>query len=136
MAPRALQVLTMLLLLGLGACAGPKKLETTMGGRQMENLHADARKIDGQWWCEMQLPLGQWRAETVEGQAFDLVPGEPRATLRWKVAPDRWSQQDRPFKFDLVGASGLRLSLSVRYPNTLPKAVEVVLQIFRGSIPV
>jgi len=35
-----------------------------------------------------------------------------------------------------VGATGLRLSLAVVYPSTLPKAVEAVLQVLRGSIPI
>jgi hypothetical protein len=134
MTPRVLSTLAVLLV-GLVACSGQRRLETTMGGRPLEYLQAEARKIDGQWWCELRLPLGQWRVETEEGQTFDLLPGEPRATLRWKVAPDRWVQQDRPFRFDLVGENGLRLSLSVRYPHTLPKAAEAVLQVFRGSLP-
>ncbi len=102
-----------------------------MGGREMEGFRAEARKVDGQRWCELKLPLGHWRAETEEGQALDLLPDEPRATLRWKVTPDRWAQQDRPFRFDLVGEKGLRLSLSVRYPNTLP-GQSLVLDVFRA----
>jgi hypothetical protein len=102
-----------------------------MGGRPMESLRADARKVDGQWHCEMRLPLGRWRVETSEGQTFDITPGEPRATLRWKVAPDRWAQQDRPLVFDLVGEGDLRLSLSVRYPNTVP-GQNLVLNVFRA----
>ena len=102
----------------------------------MEGLRAEARKVEGRWQVELLLPAGRWTVATEEGQAFDLLPNEPRATLRWTVAPDRWSQQDRPFRFDLVGEGGLRLSLSVVYPNTLPKAAEVVLQVLRGSIPV
>ena len=66
----------------------------------------------------------------------EVLQNEPRATLRWKVAPDRWAQQDRPFRFDLVGEAGLRLPLAVRYPNTLPKAAEVVLQVLRGTLPI
>ena len=102
-----------------------------MGGREMEDFCAEAQKVDGQWWCELKLPLGHWRAETEEGQALDILPDEPRATLRWKVTPDRWAQQDRPFRFDLVGEKGLRLSLSVRYPNTLP-GQSLVLDVFRA----
>ncbi len=60
-----------------------------------------------------------------------IVPDKPRATLRWKVAPDRWSQQDRPFTFDLVGEGGLRLSLAERYPNALP-GQNLVLNVFRA----
>jgi hypothetical protein len=100
----------------------------------MEDLRAEARKVEGHWQVELLLPVGRWKVETGEGQTFDLLPNEPRATLRWTVAPDRWSQQDRPFRFDLVGETGLRLPLAVVYPNTLPKAVEVVLQVLRGSI--
>jgi len=102
------------------ACSGPRRLETRLGGRSMEDLRAEARKVEGRWQVELLLPAGNWKVETEEGQTFDMIPNEPRATLRWKVAPDRWSQQDRPLRFDLVGAGGLRLSFSVVYPNTLP----------------
>jgi hypothetical protein len=102
------------------ACSGPRRLETRLGGRPLENLRAEARKVEGHWQVELMLPAGRWKVETEEGQTFDLLPNEPRATLRWTVAPDRWSQQDRPFRFDLVGEAGLRLSFSVLYPNTLP----------------
>jgi hypothetical protein len=96
----------------------------------MEDLRAVANKVDGRWQVQLQLPVGKWRLETGEDQAFEIIPGEPRATLRWTVAPDRWSQQDRLFHFDLVGENGMRLSLSVRYPNTLP-AQSLVLDVFR-----
>jgi hypothetical protein len=117
------------------ACTGPRSLETRLGGRALEDLRAEAHKVEGRWRVALLLPAGRWRVETDEGQAFDLTPNEPRATLRWTVAPDRWSQQDRPFRFDLVGESGLRLTFSVVYPNTLPKVAEVVLQVLRGSLP-
>jgi len=77
------------------------------------------------------LRVSCWWAETAEGQDLEILPGEPRATLRWTVAPDRWAQQDRPFRFDLVGESGLRLSLAVRYPNTVP-GQSLVLEVFRA----
>jgi hypothetical protein len=111
-----------LLLAGLMpvACSGPRRLETRLGGRSLEDLRAEARKVEGRWQVELLLPAGHWKVETEEGQTFELLPNEPRATLRWTVAPDRWSQQDRPFRFDLVGEGGLRLSFSVLYPNTLP----------------
>ena len=102
------------------ACSSPRRLETRLGGRAMEDLRAEAQKVEGRWRVELLLPVGKWKVETEESQAFDLLPHEPRATLRWTVAPDRWSQQDRPFRFDLVGENGLRLSFSVIYPNTLP----------------
>jgi hypothetical protein len=102
------------------ACSGPRRLKTRLGGRALEDLRAKARKVEGHWQVELLLPAGRWKVETEEGQTFDLLPNEPRATLRWTVAPDRWSQQDRPFRFDLVGESGLRLSFAVLYPNTLP----------------
>ena len=126
-----------LLLLALAplACSGARRLETRLGGRAMEDLHAEARKVEGRWQVELLLPVGRWKVETEEGQAFDLLANEPRTTLRWMVAPDRWPQQDRPFRFDLVGEGGLRLSLAVVYPHTLPKAAEVVLQVLRGSLP-
>jgi hypothetical protein len=101
-----------------------------MAGRQLTELSAEARKVEGQWLCELRLPVGIWRVETTEGQSLEVLPGEPRATLRWKVAPDRWSQQDRPFLFDLVGEGGLRLAFSVRYPNSLPGG-EFTLNVFR-----
>ena len=47
------------------------------------------------------------------------------------VAPDRWSRQDRPFRFNLVGETGLRLSLSVVYPNTVA-GQRFVLKVFRA----
>jgi len=128
--------LSALLVLSLSACSGPRRLETRLGGRPMEDLRAEARKVEGRWQVELLLPMGIWKVETEEGQTFAVIPNEPRATLCWTVAPDRWSQQDRPFRFDLVGESGLRLSFAVVYPNTLPKAAEVVLQVLRGSIPI
>ncbi|WP_243303359.1 hypothetical protein [Geothrix oryzisoli] len=125
------QVPALLLLAGLAACGGPRRLETTLAGRRVEQLTALARKQDGRWRVELLLPVGHWRAETAEGQDLEILPGEPRATLRWTVAPDRWAQQDRPFRFDLVGESGLRLSLAVRYPNTVP-GQSLVLDVFRA----
>ena len=101
----------------------------------MADLRAEARKVEGRWRVTLELPAGRWKVEPKEDQAFDLRPGEPRATLHWTVAPDRWSQQDRPFRFDLVGESGLRLPFAVVYPDTLPKAAEAVLQVLRGSLP-
>lgn len=117
------------------ACSGPRQLETRLGGRAMEDLRAEARKVEGLWQVELRLPAGRWKVETTEGQSFDVSPDEPRTTLRWTVAPDRWSQQDRPFRFDLVGEKDLRLSFAVVYPNTLPKAAEVMFHVFRGSLP-
>lgn len=102
------------------ACSGPRRLETRMGGRAMEDLRAEARQVEGRCQVELLLPAGHWQVETQEGQVFEILPGEPRATLRWTVAPDRLAQQERPFRFDLVGESGLRLSFAVIYPNTLP----------------
>ncbi len=127
---KRIPTLALLLLAGLVACSGPRQLDTSMGGRQMEEFRAEARKVEGQWWCELQLPLGIWRVETAEGQTLEILPGQPRATLRWKVAPDRWSQQDRPFLLDLVGENGMRLSLSVRYPSSLPGGA-FTLNVFR-----
>ena len=123
--------LAVLLLLGLAACSGPRRLETSLGGRPVEDLRATATKVEGRWQCDLQLPLGVWRVETREAQDVEMISAKPRATLRWKVAPDRWSQQDRPFTFDLVGEGGLRLSLVVRYPNSLP-GQNLVLNVFRA----
>jgi hypothetical protein len=133
---RTASVGLLLVTLGLAACSGPRRLETRLGGRPLEDLRAEARQVEGLWQVDLLLPVGHWNVETDEHQPFSLLPNEPRATLRWTVAPDRWSQQDRPFRFDLVGEGGLRLSFSVLYPNTLPKAAEVVLQVLRGSIPI
>ena len=121
----------LLLAMAASACSGPRRLETRLGGRAVEDLRAEARKMDGRWQVELLLPVGKWKVETEEGQTFDLVPNEPRATLRWTVAPDRWSRQDRPFRFDLVGEGGLRLSYSVLYPNTVP-GQGLVYMIFRS----
>lgn len=118
--PRLTALLGLALVCAMFACSGSRHLETRLGGRAMEDLRAEAHKVDGRWQVELLLPAGRWTVEPQEGQACDLLPNEPRATLRWKVAPDRWAQQNRPFRFDLVGASGLRLSFSVIYPNSLP----------------
>ncbi len=131
MTPRAKTMFAVLLLAGFTACSGPRQLETSLGGRPLEELRATATKAGDRWLCELQLPLGVWRVETREAQDAEIVPDRPRATLRWKVAPDRWSQQDRPFMFDLVGEGGLRLSLTVRYPNSLP-GQNLVLNVFRA----
>ena len=131
MPTRAQATLAVLLLAGFTACSGPRQLETSLGGRPLEELRATATKAGDRWQCELQLPLGVWRVETREAQDVEIIPDKPRATLRWKVAPDRWSQQDRPFTFDLVGEGGLRLSLVVRYPNSLP-GQNLVLNVFRS----
>ena len=117
------------------ACFGPRHLETRLGNQTLEEQQAVARKIDGRWQVEFLLPAGRWQVESREGQTWDLLPNEPRATLRWTVAPDRWSQQDRPFRFDLVSETGMRLSYSVVYPNTLPgqSLVLNVLRIITGK---
>jgi len=130
MGSRTLTCLLAALLLGTVGCARSHQLETRLGGRPMDELRAQAHRVDGQWQVELLLPAGRWQVETAEGQGFTLAPGEPRATLRWTVAPDRWSQQNRPFHFDLVGESGLRLSFSVVYPNSLP-GQNLVLEVFR-----
>jgi hypothetical protein len=131
---RALGGFTILLLAGSSACSGPKRLETSLGGRRAESLTAEARKIDGRWQVELLLPAGHWRVETQEGQAVQVLPGEPRSTLRWVVDSDRWSQQDRPFRFTLTGEGGLGLSMSVRYPNTLPRGLVVLLEVLTGRV--
>ena len=127
---REVCVLALLLVLPLVACSSPRRLETRLGNRAMEDLRAEARKVAGRWQVELLLPAGTWKVETEEGQTFDLIPNEPRASLRWTVAPDRWSQQNRPFRFDLVGETGLRLSFSVVYPNTLPGG-NVMVEVWR-----
>ena len=127
---------TVLLCLSTLACNGPKQLETSVGTRRSETLVAEAKKVAGQWRVELRLPVGHWQVVPEEEQTFHLVPGEPRSLLVWTVAPDRWALQDRPFRFNLVGAGGLTIAMSVRYPNTLPPALSVLLEIFaRGAIP-
>jgi hypothetical protein len=130
MGSRTLTCLLAVLLPGVTGCMRSHQLETRLGGRPLEELRAQAHRAEGQWQVELLLPMGHWQVETSEGQSFTLVPNEPRATLRWTVAPDRWSQQNRPFHFDLVGESGLRLSFSVVYPNSLP-GQNLVLEVFR-----
>lgn len=130
MGSRTLTCLGAALLLGVAGCVRSHQLETRLGGRPLGDLRAQAHRVDGQWQVALLLPVGRWQVETAEGQGFTLIPNEPRATLRWTVAPDRWSQQNRPFHFDLVGESGLRLSFSVVYPNSLP-GQNLVLEVFR-----
>ncbi len=127
---------TVLLCLSTLACSGPKQLETSVGTRRSETLVAEAKQVEGRWRVELRLPVGRWQVMPEEEQTFHLVPGEPRSLLVWTVAPDRWALQDRPFRFNLVGAGGLTIAMSVRYPNTLPPALSVLLEIFaRGAIP-
>lgn len=130
---RAIGGLTILLLTGL-ACSGPKQLETRFGMRRSESLTAEARKIEGRWQVELLLPTGHWRVDPQEGQLVQVLPGEPCSTLRWVVDPDRWVQQDRPFRFTLIGEGGLSLSMSVRYPNTLPRSMVILLSVLSGRV--
>lgn len=126
------RALVCLMLLAGPACSGPKRLEISLGGHRAESLNAEARKIEGRWQVELLLPAGHWRVDPQEGQTVQILPGEPCSTLRWVVDADRWSQQDRPFRFTLIGDGGLSLPMSVRYPNTLPRVVGVVLQVLSG----
>ena len=135
MVPRS-PVLAALLCLATLACTGPQQLETSVGTRRSETLTAEATKVNGRWRVELRLPVGHWQVVPEEEQTFHLVPGEPRSLLVWTVAPDRWAMQDRPFRFTLVGEGGLTIAMSVRYPNTLPPALSVLLEIFgRGAVP-
>jgi hypothetical protein len=133
--PHPTALAALLLVLGGLACTGPKHLDTTLGGRRADSLVAEARKVDGRWQVELLLPVGQWQVEVEEAQAVQVLPGDPRATLRWVVDGDRWRQQDRPFRFTLMGAGGLRLPMAVRYPNTLPKGLAVLLEVISGRVP-
>jgi len=122
-----------LLLLAAGpGCSGPRQLETSLGGRRAESLKAEARKVDGRWHVELRLPAGHWRVDPQEGQSVQVLPGEPCSTLRWEVDPDRWTQQDRPFRFTLIGDGGLSLPMAVHYPNTLPRGVVILLEVLSG----
>ncbi|MEI6592258.1 MAG: hypothetical protein WCL47_03385 [Holophagaceae bacterium] len=135
MVPRSPAVAVLLCFSSL-ACTGPKQLETSVGTRRSEALVAEAKQVEGRWRVELRLPVGHWQVVPDEEQTFHIVPAEPRSVLVWTVAPDRWALQDRPFRFNLVGEGGLTIAMSVRYPNTLPPAVSVLLEIFaRGAIP-
>lgn len=129
----AVVCLAVLLLAG-PACSGPKRLEMSLGGRRADSLKADTHKIEGRWQVELLLPAGHWRVDPQEGQSVQVLPGEPRTTLRWVVDPERWNQQDRPFRFTLIGEGGLSLPMSVRYPNTLPRGMVVLLQVLSGRV--
>lgn len=133
MSPR-MPAVAVLLCLPTLACMGPRQLETAVGTRRSETMVAEAEKVDGRWRVELRLPLGHWKVVPEEAQAVHVVPGEPRSVLVWTVAPDRWAQQDRPFRFTLVGEGGPTIAMSVRYPGTLPHAVAVLLEIIaRGG---
>ena len=105
-----------LLCLGLlGGCSAHRNLETRINNQPAESLRAEARKVEGRWQVSLPLPVGDWRIETGEAQPFELLPGSPRQTLRWTVAPERWDRRDRPFTFSLKGKEGLEIPLSVKY---------------------
>ena len=64
------------------------------------------------------------------------LPPSRAGYLRWLTETALASIVDRlPQQPLLAGEVGLRLSLAVRYPSTLPRAAEVVLQVMRGTLP-
>jgi hypothetical protein len=123
-------------LLGLAltvGCVGPKGLETRVDSRRTETYQAEAEKLEGRWQVSFLLPAGEWTVLPEEEQPFLIVPGSPRATLRWTVAPERWTRQDKPFRFRLKGAAGGEMSLSVTYPPTVPGPVRFLLEVLGYS---
>lgn len=114
-------------------CRGPRTLETRIGTHRTEYLQAQAVKAGDQWQVELTLPAGTWTVIPGEAQAVELVPGTPRATLRWRVLPERWRHQDKPFEFTLQGEGGMALRMSVKYPNTVPGGVVFLLDVLSRS---
>jgi len=106
-----------LLLVGATACHPPRTLETRFGTRLTESLQARAERIQEGWRVSLPLPAGNWKVEPFEAQAFDLVPGEPSATLQWTVVDARWANFQKPFVFELVDTEGRRLPMTIRYPQ-------------------
>ncbi len=102
-------------LLALGLACGPKHLETRVDARRAETLQAECRKVEGRWEVSLRLPAGHWAVGVDEAQPFELLPGEPRATLRWRVEAERW-RQARPVTFT-IASDTVRMELRVRYPG-------------------
>jgi hypothetical protein len=91
-------------------------LTPSIGGRPAQTIRAEARKAEDGWVVTMPLPLGAWTPKAVgEEQAMDVVVLDGKASLRWKVRPERWANSDRPFTFQLVGAEGRTIDMSVTY---------------------
>ena len=83
MKPRAKTMFAVLLRAGFTGCSGPRHLETSLGGRPLEDMLASATKAGDRWQCELQLPLGVWRVETREAQ--DVEMNYPHQTeTAWK----------------------------------------------------
>jgi len=107
------------LLLGIQGCHGPKTLETRIGTHKTESLVAEAEWTGDCWQVSLVLPAGNWKVEPVESQSYEMIAGDPRATLRWSVTPGRWANFKKPFVFELAGEGGIRIPLTVRYPRKM-----------------
>jgi len=122
-----------LLLPALG-CRHPRTLETRSGLHETVSLQAEAIPTEKGWDISLPLPQGTWKIEPFEDQAFSVLPGEPASTLKWTVSPPRWENHQKPFVFELVGADGRRLPMTIRYPKptamtTARKVGETILHI-------
>ena len=104
--------LATILLIG---CKGPRDLQTQINNRPVDNLTAIAQKENDQWVIEMNLPLGNWTIKTEEDQSYEITRGDPKSTFRWKVSPERWSNKEKPFIFQLVPEYGQPMYCSVKY---------------------
>ena len=120
-------------LLAAVGCTNHRSLETRVGSRRTESYQAEAEHVDGQWRVSLALPAGEWSVHPEEDQPFEIVPGSPRSTLIWRVQPDRWSRQDRPFGFLLRGPGGQEIHMSVAYPHVLGKVSRFVLMVLGQS---
>lgn len=111
-------------------------LTPSIGGRPAQTIQADARKIDGTWVVTLPLPLGNWSPKAVgEEQAMEVVTLEGRASVRWKVRPERWANSDRPFAFVLVGDEERKIEMSVTY-TLFSRGTQSILNILaHGWIP-
>ena len=105
-------LLASLLLVG---CKGPRDLQTKVNNRPIDNLTASAQMENGLWVIEMNLPIGNWTIKTEEDQLYEIIKGDPKSALRWKVSPERWSNKGKPFNFQLFPESGQPMYCSVKY---------------------
>jgi hypothetical protein len=88
----------------------------------------------GRWRVTLLLPAGEWNVLPEEDQPIELVPGTPRATLRWTVTPERWSRQDKLFRFQLRGATGGVFRMSVVYPPTINAPNRFLLEVLGQAL--
>lgn len=102
----------------LAGCKGPRDLQTKVNNRPIDTLTASAQMENDLWVVEMNLPAGNWTIKTEEDQPFEIIKGDPKSTLRWKVSPGRWSNKEKPFNFQISPDSGQPLYCSVKYVST------------------